>query len=116
VSLGTFHGIEYSWVASVKNSPMDAKGVQQDRLRLETVVDGRMYAFELHATRNLREESRPALYSVARGVKFPLMQNKPSGGSVEEDDEDADADKTDEEKSKDEDSEDKSDDKSEDEE
>jgi hypothetical protein len=83
LSLRSFHGAEYAYTVRVGGRPYE-------RLTLETVVDGRLYTFELLTVNGLREESRSALYAVATGLKFPKMINKPSRGRMRSD-EDAEA-------------------------
>lgn len=84
-SLGGFNGAEYAYKLKIG-------GKSYERLTLETVVDGRLYTLELTTLNLLREESRPQLYAVATGLKFPKMVNKPTRGrgSASEDEETGD--------------------------
>lgn len=99
LTLDGFNGAEYAYKLKVGGKPYE-------RLTLETVVDGRLYTLELTTLNQLREESRPQLYAVAAGLKFPKMVNKPTRGraSASEDEEAGDDGETssDEDKAKDE--------------
>lgn len=86
LSLNGFNGAEYAYAANIGKPPK-----RFERLVLETVVDGRMYTFELTTVNGLREESRPALYAVATNLQFPKMVNKPTGGRRSRSDADEDA-------------------------
>lgn len=81
IAIRGFNGAEYAYTATISKK-------KYERLVLETVVDGRLYSLELTTLFALREESRPQLYAVATGLKFPKMVNKPTRGrgSAAEDD------------------------------
>jgi len=79
---GGFNGCVYGYTVNIG-------GKKFDRLTVETVVDSRLYTLELFAVKGLREESRPDLYAVAAGLKFPKMINKPSRGRGADDEEEA---------------------------
>jgi hypothetical protein len=91
---GGFNGCVYGYTVNIG-------GRKFDRICVETVVDSRLYTLELFAVKGLREESRPDLYAVAAGLKFPKMINKPSRGraddeeeATDEESEDADSEKS----------------------
>ncbi|RIK81997.1 MAG: hypothetical protein DCC68_07410 [Planctomycetota bacterium] len=71
VSLRAFQGVEYAYAVRLG-------GKSYERLVLETCVEGRLYTLELTTLKGTREEFRPALYSVAAALEFPLKADTPS--------------------------------------
>jgi hypothetical protein len=71
ISIRGFHGAEYAYTVHLG-------GKSYERLVLETCVEGRLYTLELTTLKGMREESRPALYSVAAALGFPRKADTPS--------------------------------------
>lgn len=67
IHIGDFHGASYRRYARVTS---DFRVVELERLVVETVVEGRKYAFEVRAYPGEVQKYADALYAVARGAKF----------------------------------------------
>lgn len=67
IHIGDFHGASYRGFGKIKTQ---FKDVDVERLIVETVVDGRKYAFELRSYEGDMEKYSPQLYAVVHGAKF----------------------------------------------